>query len=221
MRTIRVTGKGRIRVKPDTTRITMTLEGRHREYGETLRASSQETESVKDILCGFGFARADLKTLQFGVDTEYESYQDSDGAYRQRFVGYRYRHVMKVEFPSDGDRLGELLYALANGPVSPEFRISYTVRDPEATKNELLGKAVTDAKEKALVLTRAAGVALKEMQNIDYSWGEIDLETRPMDGALFAEACAAAPKAAMRYDLDIEPDDIEVSDTVTVVWEIG
>lgn len=23
------------------------------------------------------------------------------------------------------------------------------------------------------------------------------------------------------YDMDIEPDDIEVSDTVTVVWEIG
>ncbi len=23
-----------------------------------------------------------------------------------------------------------------------------------------------------------------------------------------------------KYDLDIEPDDIEVSDTVTVVWEI-
>lgn len=23
------------------------------------------------------------------------------------------------------------------------------------------------------------------------------------------------------YDIDIEPDDIEVSDTVTVVWEIG
>ena len=23
------------------------------------------------------------------------------------------------------------------------------------------------------------------------------------------------------YDMDIEPDDIEVSDTVTVLWEIG
>jgi hypothetical protein len=31
-----------------------------------------------------------------------------------------------------------------------------------------------------------------------------------------------APMAAKAsYDMDIEPDDIEVSDTVTVVWEIG
>ena len=37
MRTIRVTGKGQIRVKPDMTRITLSLEGLHPEYGETLR----------------------------------------------------------------------------------------------------------------------------------------------------------------------------------------
>ena len=64
-------------------------------------------------------------------------------------------------------------------------------------------------------------VTLKEIQSIDYSWGEIDFEYRPMDGAVLAERCLAAPMAAKSYDLDIEPDDIEVSDTVTVVWEIG
>ena len=71
------------------------------------------------------------------------------------------------------------------------------------------------------MLTAAGGVTLKEIQSIDYSWGEIDFEYRPMDGAVLAERCLAAPMAAKSYDLDIEPDDIEVSDTVTVVWEIG
>ena len=36
-RTIRVTGKGKIKVKPDMTRITMSLEGIYPEYGEALR----------------------------------------------------------------------------------------------------------------------------------------------------------------------------------------
>ena len=49
---------------------------------------------------------------------------------------------MKVEFASDNARLGKTLYALANSPLNPEFRISCTVKDPEAAKNELLGKAV-------------------------------------------------------------------------------
>ena len=219
MRTIRVTGKGQIKVRPDMTQITMSLEGLYKDYNETLRLSSQDTETLKDILSGFGFERSDLKTLNFSVDTEYESYKDRDGTYKQRFSGYRYRHMLKVEFDSDNERLGKILYALANGKVRPEFRISYTVKDPEATKNTLLGKAVKDAREKASVLTEAAGIGLKDIQSIDYSWGEIDFEYRPMDGGILAERCMAEPTAA--YSLDVEPDDIEVSDTVTVVWEIG
>ena len=222
MRTIRVTGKGRLKVKPDTTRITISLEGTWPEYGETLRHSSQDTERLKDVLSAFGFARSDLKTLNFNVETEYESYQDR-GTYKQRFIGYRFTHMMKVEFPSDNDRLGKVLYALANCPLKPEFRLSYTVSDPEAAKNDLLGKAVTDAKEKASVLTQAAGVTLKDIQSIDYSWGEIDFEYRPMNRMLMADEYLARPMVAESpsYDMDIEPDDIEVSDTVTVLWEIG
>lgn len=221
-RTIRVTGKGQIKVKPDTTRITMTLEGTYPEYGKALRHSSLDTEHLKDVLSAFGFERSDLKTLNFNVETEYESYKDK-GTYKQRFIGYKFRHMMKVEFPSDNDRLGKVLYALANCPVKPEFRLSYTVSDPEAAKNELLGKAVTDAKEKASVLTQAAGVTLKDIQSIDYSGGEIDFEYRPMNRMLMADECLAAPMVAegASYDMDIEPDDIEVSDTVTVLWEIG
>ena len=41
-----------------------------------------------------------------------------------------------------------------------------------------------------------------------------------MNGALLAEKCLAEPMDA-RYDMDIEPDDIEASDTVTVIWEIA
>ena len=220
MRTIRVTGKGRIKVKPDMTRITLSLEGTYPEYGETLRRSSQDTEQLKDLLAGFGFERSDLKTLNVSVDTEYENYKDK-GAYKQRFVGYKFYHQMKVEFESDNRRLGKILYALANCDIEPEFRLSYTVKDPEAAKNELLGSAVTDAKEKASVLTKAAGVTLKEVQSIDYSWGQIDFEVRPMNRMLMAEDCCEAPTAGRGYDLDIEPDDIEVSDTVTVIWEIA
>ena len=222
MRTIRVTGKGQIKVKPDTTRITMTLEGTYPDYGEALRHSSLDTEQLKDVLSAFGFERSDLKTLKFDVETEYESYKDK-GIYKQRFVGYKFRHMMKVEFPSDNNRLGKVLYALANCPVKPEFRLSYTVSDPEAAKNELLGKAVTDAKEKASVLTQAAGVTLKDIQSIDYSWGEIEFECHPINRMLMEDDCLAAPMTTKQesYNIDIELDDIEVSDTVTILWEIG
>jgi len=52
---------------------------------------------------------------------------------------------------------------------------------------------------------------------------EIDFEYRPMNRMLMTDECLAAPMDAggASYDMDIEPDDIEVSDTVTVRWEIA
>ncbi len=217
MRTIRVTGKGRIKVKPDMTRLTITLEGTFKDYAETLSRSSKDTESLKDLMCEFGFERSDLKTLSFSVDTEYESYREKD-IYKNRFVGYKFVHILKLEFESDNERLGKIVYALANSDIHPEFRISYTVKDPEAAKNELLGKAVKDAKAKAIVLSAASEVTLKDIHNIDYSWGEINFDVSPMRDSMILESrCITTSES---YDMDIEPDDIEVTDTVTVIWEI-
>ena len=218
MKTIRVTGKGQLKVHPDTTRITMTLEGTFPKYEEALRRSSQDTEKLKDLISTFGFQRSDLKTLHFGVDTDYESYRDKQGNYKQRFAGYKFQHVLKVEFPSDNERLSKVLYALGNIPLKPELRLSYTVSDPESAKNELLARAVSDAKAKAVVLSGAAGVPLRDIQSIDYSWGEINFEVSPMRSMpVMCREEAINPA----YSMDIEPDDIDLSDTVTVVWEIG
>ena len=218
MKAIRVTGKGQLKVHPDMTRITMELEGMDWEYGETLKKSSKVTEKMKDLLVPFGFERTDLKTLRFNVEPIYESYKVND-EYKRRFNGYKFTHVMKVEFDSDNKRLGKILYALAGSTLHPEFSLSYTVKDPEAVKNELLGKAVKDAMAKAGVLSNAAGVKLGDIQSVDYSWGEIDFEVRPIGRNL--SCIDELGSGGGSYDLDIEPDDIEVQDTVTVVWEIG
>ena len=217
MRTIRVTGKGRVKCAPDLTRLTYTVQGTEPVYADALARSSRDSAALRDVLAELGFASDDLKTLSFDVDTRYEGYQDEKGEWRQRFVGYAFTHLMKLEFPSDNALLGRLLYALAHAPVDPEFRISYTVKDREAAKNRLLDAAVKDAKEKAAILTKAAGAELKELLTIDYSWSEITFTSRPMNRMLACKSEACADEA---YDLDIEPDDIEVSDTVTLVYRI-
>ncbi len=223
MKMIRVTGKGQIKVHPDMTRIRINLEGRDPDYAVTLRDSADSAEAIKDLLAPFGFERTDLKTLSFNVEPEYEHYEEKVGRrmeYKRRFLDYKFTHVMKVEFESDNDRLGKILYALATCPLDPEFSLSYTVKDPEAAKNQLLDKAVKDAIAKAGVLAGAAGQKLGEIQNMDYSWGHIDFEFRPMDagsGFCMDAPCCLEEKS---LNLDIEPDDIEVKDTVTVIWEI-
>lgn len=219
-RTIRVTGKGKISVKPDTIRLRISMEDTFREYDDALRHSTDSAELLKGMFEGLGYDRKALKTVLFNINTEYESYQDRDKSWKRRFKGYKYTHRMKLEFPADNIRLGKILYALAHCPVSPEFSIEYTVADPEAAKNELLGKAVKDSMQKASVLAEASGVKLDKILTIDYSWGEIDFVSRPLQ-EMSLRCCAEDTCSPASYDMDIEPDDIDITDTVTVVWNIA
>lgn len=219
-RAIRVTGKGKISVKPDTIRLRISLEDTFREYDDALKHSADSVELLKDIFAGLGYDRKALKTVYFNINTEYESYQDRDKSWKRRFKGYKYTHRMKLEFPADNKQLGKILYALAHCPVSPEFSIEYTVADPEAAKNELLGEAVRDSMAKANVLATAANVKLGNIVNIDYSWGKVDFVSRPLE-ELSLRCCEADAREPASYNMDIEPDDIDMTDTVTVVWNIA
>ena len=68
MRTIRVTGKCQIKVRPNITRITATLEDIYKDISETLHKSALGKDRLKEIHSGFGFKRSDLKTLFFNID---------------------------------------------------------------------------------------------------------------------------------------------------------
>lgn len=53
-RTIRVTGKGKLSVKPDMIRLRISIEGIYEEYDETLRKSSDCVEILKDLIEKWG-----------------------------------------------------------------------------------------------------------------------------------------------------------------------
>ena len=217
-RIIRVTGKGNLSVKPDLIRLLLTLENKGEEYAETARQATEYVEELKQCFEELGFERADLKTRSYSIGTEYEHYQVNEGEWKQRFVGYISRHSLKIEFDADNNRLGQILYALAHTSVKPEFRIEYTVKDKEGAKKLLLSKAVADSKEKAQVLVTAAGVKLGDVATIDYSWDDIAMVSRPLCGEVFA--MNDIDSTVESYKMSIEPEDITISDSVTVVWMI-
>ena len=212
-RTIRVKGKGKISVKPDTIKITIKAEGLRWNYDETIEQSTHDTRILRDALKNAGLDPKNLKTTYFSIDSKYKSYRDKNDDYKEKFVCYEYEHRTYIEFENDNKILGRVLYELAHCDVKLKFDINYTVKDKEKVKNDLLDKAVEDSTTKAKVLAKASGVKLKEILNIDYSWGEIDIYSSPMDDLMVC-------KAASTYDIDIEADDIDVQDTVTITWTI-
>lgn len=218
MKTIKVTGKGKLAVRPDRIRLLITQQSTEKTYNGAIKESAARKGALNDLLAEAGFEKTDLKTLSFSVDTQYESYQGRDKAWKQRLIGYQYTHYLKIEFDADNKTLGKVLSKVAKCSGAPEFSIEYTIADTEAAKNELLAKAVADSREKAHVLANAAQVKLGEILSIDYSWEEIEFVARPMSSRMM--------KSCMENDegcgigLDIEADDISVTDTVTILWEI-
>ena len=216
-RIIRVTGKGKLSVKPDTICLTIKMQGTYPEYEESIRKSTEHTAKLREVIEASGLPGKDLKTTYYNIDTTYESYRDKHGNYKKKFIGYSYHHHTTISFPNDNKQLGKVLYELAHCPVQVEFSINYTVKDREKVKNELLKKAVEDSTDKAKELTKAASVTLGKILNINYSWGEIEIHSRPL--SIIADSFT--DKMSERsYDIDIEADDINVSDTVTIEWEI-
>lgn len=216
-RTITVKGIGRATAKPDTVVISMSLDSRDMEYDKAMEIAAGNIGSLTEALKGAGFEKDALKTTDFNVRTDYESVKDRNGNYHSVFKGYVITHRLKVEFPFDVKHLSTALSAIAGCLSHPQLSISFVVKDATAINEEMLRSATSNAKRKAEVFCEAAGVKLGELLSINYSWGELNICSDT--SYALAEECVAAPM--MAKSIDIEPDDIDVTDTATFVWEIG
>jgi uncharacterized protein YggE len=216
-RTITVKGVGKVSASPDYVVITMGLEAKSKDYETTLELAAQKIEQLNASLEKIGFEKKAVKTTSFNVRTDYSSVKDKNGNYKRVFNGYYCEHSLKVEFDFDTKRLAQTLYAISKCLANPELSISFTVKDATAVNTELLRSATTNARDKAKILCETSGVALGELLSIDYNWGELNVVSRTE--YMLEEECM--PKySSVLEDIDIAPDDINVSDTATFVWEI-
>lgn len=214
-RLITVKGTGNVSVKPDLIIITMNLESQQLEYDQTMQFAADSVNIITSAIESVGFDKKDLKTTSFNVRTHYESYRDKDNNYKSKFDGYVCEQGLKLEFDFEPKVMSDVLSAIAKTSVNPKLNIQFSVKDKDAVSEELLAQATENARKKAEILSKASGVDLGKLINIDYNWGELHLysPTRyDMEDRCMVMESSYAP--------EIEPDDINASDTVTFVWEI-
>jgi uncharacterized protein YggE len=106
--------------------------------------------------------------------------------------------------------------AIAQSSTQPELQIQFTVKDPTKVSEELLRSAAETAKTKAEILCHASSAKLGPLVSINYNWGELDIISRTS----YELGDCMPMMAASRLAPDIEPDDIDLTDSVTFVWEI-
>jgi len=215
MRTITVKGIGHVSAKPNWVVITMDLEVVNGDYESAMNLAADKVRDISLYLKDVGFDKESIKTTSFNVDRRYESEKDERGHYKRVFKGYACLQSLKIEFDLDVKRLSAVLNAISRSYAKPEWNIRFTVKDVGAVNAELLRAATKNAKEKALVLCESADVGLGELISIDYNWGELDIFSHTQFD--MEDKCLAMEASRT---MDIEPEDIEVTDTVTFVWEI-
>lgn len=213
---ITVKGVGTVKTKPDFVYISLELNSLDSEYTAAVNKANERIEKLQNALSAEGYAKDDLKTLNFNVSTEYD-YVQKNGRNERVFRGYNCSYSLKLGFDFTAKALANTLTAIANSGADAEFSISFTVKEPEKVSEALIASATENARKKAEILCKASGKTLGELVSIDYDWSEVSVYSDS------GYALAAAPRM-MKADAcvpEFTPDDINSSDSVAFVWEIN
>lgn len=218
MRTITVKGTGNASARPDYIILSLNIEVLSETYDRAMSEAAVRIEKLQGVAVLVGYRKEDLKTTSFDVQTRYENNKDRQGNYRREFAGYACSYHLKLAFDFDSKQLAKVISAITDCGAQPELSIAFTVKKPARVSEELLTNATENARAKAEILCKASSNTLGQLLNIDYNWGELNVYSRTRYEVedcihpLMAMSKCAAP--------EIEPDDIEVSDTVAFTWEI-
>ena len=214
-RTITVKGIGKASAKPDRVILTMTLETEAKDYEAAMEMAGYHIKNLNNAFLEIGFEAGAVKTTNFNVRTDYDRVKDRQGNYQSVFRGYEVIHHLKVEFDFDMVRLSQTLSAIAGCLSQPQLSIAFAVKDATAINEEMLRSATINAKRKAEILCDASGAKLGNLIAIDYNWGELDIYSHTR-----FDCCEEAMAPMKACSIDIDPEDIDVSDTATFVWEL-
>lgn len=204
--TIRVQGHGRVASEPDIVVLSLVIVAGNREYAKTIHEVNTRTTALREAIIKAGEDPKALKITAFDVTTDTE-YVDG----RRVFCGFQGTHSLELRTGFDHKRLSRLFSAITASSAKARLSLSFTVSDPEGLRQRVIAAAVANAQQRAKVICEAAGQQLGGMVSIEYGYAEIRVSSDVF--SLGAEIQAdTAP--------EMEPAEVESSDTVTMVWEI-
>ena len=186
VRQITVTGSAEAQAVPDLATITAGVETRAETAAAALSANSQAMTAVLAALDAGGVERRDVQTSQLSISPVYEPYQEGnqDG---QKVAGYEAANMVTVRVRAIA-RLGETVDAVTTAGANRIYGVSFDVSDPKPALDTAREKAVADARSKAELFAKAAGVTLGPVVRI--------AEATQTGGPIMMRAEAMADKAA-------------------------
>lgn len=211
-RVIIVKGTGTASRAVDLVTISTTISSLDKNYENAFYQTNNKTNKFINALLDIGHIEEDIKTTDFNVKRRDERYEDARGNYKYRFLGFEVSHKIKIDFYFDKKFLSKTINKISATDVHSTLSFSFSVKDQDSLKKLVLKNAALNAKEKANILAIASGVSLGDVLKINYNWEEINFYSRSNFDII--------ANYNMDMDASINPEDVEVEDTVTIIYEI-
>ena len=179
---------------------------------DAMDEASAVTAAMLATLENENIPTADIQTGVIRLSPQYLQSVLSSG---NEIVGYRAVNSIQVRV-TNLDRLGSLLAGVVGGGANRLDRIDFGLIDPTEAMDVARQRAVAETIRQAGVYADAAGVTVGDVMQL--SVGNAS-GYRPimMDVAAEGMMTASAPS----FDVPIEPRIIDLSASVTMVFEIG
>lgn len=211
--TITVDGTGEVTASPDTAFINSGVTTQGATAREALDANSAAMRELMAALEAAGIAERDVQTSGFSVQPNYvyTDARDENGyTLPPRINGYQVFNSVTLRV-RDLDQLGAILDRAVSVGANTVNGISFSVADTTALYDEARAKAFADARRKAELYARTAGVELESLHSIreSVSGGYPPQPYMMREAAMSADA--SVPVAAGELTFTIN---------VTVSWDI-
>jgi uncharacterized protein len=208
--TVTVNGTSKVSITPDMTELNIHVSSLKMNMADATKAIGDQTQNYLKILKELGFKEADVKTTNFSAS--------KNRIYRQNGPvdsGYVVSQNLTVKFGYSQATLQKIVARFSEVKDPVDFNIGFYVSDVlrEKTEADLQSKAVADARKKASNLSTAAGVKMSTLKAIVYG-ADVSNPVYYKDMRMFANAEMASDGA----NLSFSPQEIELQESVTVVW---
>lgn len=205
-----VQGSGKVPVVPDTAKVSLGIEESGSSLKEVQDSVNKKSKKLTEELKKLGIKEEDIKTISYNLFPEYDY-----GGRTPRVVGFRVGTTYEVKI-KDFDKVNDVLVKATEVGANTIGNVSFEVN--EKTKIEKLQEArkeaITEAKEKAEGLAKAAGITLGKIINISEQEGFDGPRPIPLleRSGMGGDVQVAQP--------EIQPGETELSVIVSLSFEL-
>jgi uncharacterized protein YggE len=208
VRTLSVAGNGQAYLAPDIAYIYIGVHTEKLTAAEAVEENTTETQALIEAIQAFGIDPQDIRTTNFSI-WPIDQFDPGTG----RPTGDKMYAVDNTVYVTvrELDKLGDLLDTAVQAGANTVNSVQFDVSDKDAGLQEARIEAMKDAEQQATQLAEAAGLALGEVQSINFVDNQYPIFDGKGGGGGVAAEAAAVP---------IQPGQLTFTVTVNITYAI-